>query len=412
MGKDFDYIIIGSGPAGRRAAENLAKAKKKVCIVEENDFGGAEINTRDLPFKIALDFADTYRKFMTSPATSGNSNHFNLPTLSSQIDSTVEKTAEKLQSDLQKSGVKILNGFAHFLDSNTIAIDDKKYTASNFILATGSMLKVSEISGLDSVSVITPDDVFRIRKLPRFVFIVGGGSTGVEIAEFFANLGVGVIIMERGAHLLPKEDEEIGNYITEKFTKNLGITVLANAKVLQITEDRMSKIVVFMSSTGEKMVRVDSVVLATGSEPFLDYSLENAGVEYKRSGIITDKYFSTTTKNIFAIGDCIGGDDSSTERAIYEADTLTENLLHRGKTPAKYQNLIRSIGTHPQIATMGFNERDAVSHDLGYKKSILNLDSNANFIKLLTDRSGRFIGATMVAENAKDALKAHKLLTK
>lgn len=412
MSKDFDYIIIGSGPAGRKAAENLAKAKKKVCLVEKGSFGGAEINTRDLPYKIALDFADTYRKFMTSSATSGGSSHFNLPTLSAEIDTATEKTSEKLKNELQKTGVKILSGFAHFLDSNTIAVDDKKYTASNFILATGSKIKVNEIAGLDSVGVITPSNVFKIRRLPRYVFIVGGGSTGVEIAEFFANLGVGVIIMERGSHLLPREDEEVGNYITEKFTKNLGITVITSAKVLQITEDRMSKIVVFMSNTGEKMVRVDSIVLATGSEPFLDYSLENAGVEYKRSGIITDKYFNTTAKNIFAIGDCIGGDDSSTERAIYEADILTENLLHRGKTPSKYQNLIRSIDTHPQIATLGYNERDAISHDLGYKKSLVNLENPNDFIKILTDRSGKLIGTTIITKNAKEALKAHKLLTK
>lgn len=413
MGKyDFDYIVIGSGPAGLRIAENLANAKKKVAIVEKSALGGAKVNTRDLPYKIALDFADTYRKFMTSPAVSGGSNHFNLPTLSSQIDSAIEEATAKIRTNLKNKNIKIIEGFAHFLDQNTIAVGDNKITAVNFVLATGSKLKVNEIAGLDSVGYLTPDNVFKVRRLPKYIFVVGGGPTGVEIAEFFANLGAGVIIMERGSHLLPREDEEIGDLITEKFTKNLGITVVTNAKVLQITEDRMSKIVVFMSGTGEKMVRVDSVALATGSEPFLDYSLENADVDFKRSGIVVDKYFNTTAKNIFAIGDAIGGADSSTERTIEEADTLAENLLHRGKTAAKYQNLIRTIGTHPEIATIGLNELDALSRDLNYKKSVTHLEDQEGFIKTLTDRSGRFLGTTIVSESATEALKLHKLLQK
>lgn len=409
---DFDYIIIGSGPAGLRAAENLANAKKKVAIVEKDSLGGARINTRDLPYKIALDFADTYHKFMTSPAVSGGANHFNLPTLGAQIDSAIEKTTAKIRANLKAKNIKLIEGFAHFLDQNTIAVGDDKFTATNFILATGAKLKVNEIAGLDSVNYMTPDNVFRVRRLPKYVFVVGGGPTGVEIAEFFANLGAGVIIMERGPHLLPREDEEIGDLITEKFTKNLGITVITGAKVLQITEDRMSKVVVFMSGTGEKMVRVDFIALATGSEPFLDYSLENANVDYKRSGVVVDKYFNTTAKNIFAIGDAIGGTDSSTERAKEEADVLTENLLHRGKTAAKYQNLIRSINTHPEIATLGLNEFDALSRDLNYKKSITHLDDQEGFIKTLTDRSGRFLGTTIVSKSATEALKLHKLLQK
>lgn len=409
---DFDYIIIGSGPAGRTAAINLANAKKKVCLVEKDQIGGAEIISRDLPFKLALDFASTYYDFMTSKATGSSPHHFNLPTLSSHINSTIAARSEEAKSELQKAGVKIINGFAHFLDQNTIAVDDKKITAHDFILATGSKLKANEIAGLDSVGYITPSNVFKIRKLPRFVFVVGGGPTGVSIADFFANLGVGVIIMERSQHLLPREDEEIGKFVTEKFTKNLGITVVTSAKVLQITEDNMSKIVVFMSATGEKMVRVDSVVLATGSEPFLDYSLENAEVEYKRSGILVDKYFNTTAKNIYAIGDAIGGSDSSTERAIKEANVLTENLLHRGKTAIKYTGIIRSIPTHPEIATLGLNERDAISRDLGYKKSVSSLENEDGLVKTLTDRSGRFLGATVIAKNATEALKVHKLLQK
>ena len=317
MGKKYtyDYIVIGSGPAGRTVAEKLAKAKKKVAIVEGKVLGGAEINTRDLPYKTALDFANTYYKFMNYSAVSGNSPYFNLPTLASHINSIVKTASDKIAENLKSLNIDVINGFANFLDAHTIAVEDKEYTATNFILATGANLKANEISGLDSVNYMTPDLALRVRRLPRFVFVIGGGPTGVQIAEYFAKLGTGVIIMERGAHLLPREDEEVGNLLTTYFTESLGITVVTNAKVLQITEDHMSKVVVFTNGSEEKMVRVDSVALATGSEPALEYGLENAGVNFKRVGITVDKYFNTSAKNIYAIGDCLGNNDSSTERA-------------------------------------------------------------------------------------------------
>ncbi|MBR3269792.1 NAD(P)/FAD-dependent oxidoreductase [Candidatus Saccharibacteria bacterium] len=268
---NFDYIIIGSGPAGRAEALRLAKAKKKVAIVEKSQIGGAEITTYELPFKLALDFARIYHDFTTSPVTKNISTHFNFPTLTTYLKKEISKESAKLKSDLEASGIKIIEGFAHFLDQNTIAVGDKKITADKFILATGSKLKPNKIPGLDDIKYITPENIFKIRKLPRFVFVIGNTTVSKCIAEFFENLGVGVI---------------------------------RSAKVLEVKEDKKSKIVYFMDDAGKKMVRVDAIALATGSEPFLDYSLENANVEFKRSGIIVDKHSKTSTRNIYAVGDC------------------------------------------------------------------------------------------------------------
>ncbi|MBO7657340.1 NAD(P)/FAD-dependent oxidoreductase [Candidatus Saccharibacteria bacterium] len=410
---NYEFIVIGSGPAGRTAAENLAKVKKSVCLVEAEAFGGAELNTRDLPYKLSLDFAHNYHNFTSSKAVNGEAHHFNLPTFTISRDNQIENIKNLYEKNLKDLGVDIIKGFAHFLDNHTIIVEDKEYTAANFILATGSKLKATGISGLDSINFSTPDTALRTRRLPKFVFVIGGGSTGTEIAEYFATLGSGVIIMELGTHLLPREDDDIAENVTKYFTEDLGITVISNAKVVAVTEDYTSKIVVFTSEGTEKMVRVESIILATGSTPSLDYGLENAGVEYKHSGIIVDKYFNTTAKNIYAIGDCIGGAESSTERAVLEANILTENLLHRGKTTPKYSDVPRKIQTYPEIVTIGFNERDALARDISYKKSLTTLPEYPNsFVKTLTDRSGHIIGTTIVAPNATLALRLRKLLQK
>ena len=268
---NFDCIIIGSGPAGRAEALKLKKREKSVAIVEMCQIGGAEVTTYELPFMLALDFARIYHEYTTSPVTKNTPHHFNFPTLTNYIKKEISKKSTELKSELEKAGIKIIPGFAHFLDQNTIAVGDKKFTAKEFVLATGSKLKPNKIPGLDHIKYLTPENVFKIRKLPRFVFVIGNTVVSKKITEFFENLGVGVI---------------------------------RNAKVQEVTEDKKSKIVYFIDDTGKKMVRVDTIVLATGSEPFVDYSLENAEVEYKRSGIIVNKHLRTSTKNIYAVGEC------------------------------------------------------------------------------------------------------------
>lgn len=416
---DFDYIVIGSGPAGRGAALKLAKGKKKIAIIEADGLGGAEVSSYNLPSTIALDFAHTFNKFANLPEVKSSSCHFNYPSLLTHIKNTVQNSKNRLRKELEDSGIKLIEGFAHFSDAHTITINESTYTAQTFILATGSKLKAREISGLDTVSYLTPYTVFNSSRLPKFVFVVGGGASGVEIADFFASLGVGVIIMERGPHLLPREDDEVAEIITEHLVNSMGVTVITNAKVIQITDDYNSKIVVFTTGSGEKMVRVDSIVLATGSEPFLDYGLENAGVDYKRNGIIVDKYFTTSAKNIYAIGDALGGEDSTSERSVLEANILTNNLSGHNKFTAKYTGLIRSINTNPEIAIVGLNEHDALSRDLKYKKSIVYLkdvptihspEYQNGFVKLLVNHSGKLIGATVVAPNAKAIIQELSLI--
>ena len=171
--------------------------------------------------------------------------------------------------------------------------------------------------------------------MPKAVLVVGGGASGCEIAEYFAELGAKVLIMERSEHLLPREDKEVGDIISEYLTKELGVMVLPNCKVVALEQ-----------------VRVDSIVLATGSQPIVDYGLENAGIKYKNSGILVNKLFQTSAKNIYAIGDAIGASDTSIERAEYEGTILASNLLHHTKNIVNYSGFARTVNTYPEIAVV------------------------------------------------------------
>ena len=404
---DFQYIVIGSGPAGNTAATTLAKAKKSVAMIEGRFFGGSNLNTLDVPYAVALDTAHAYTKVRTCPTFHNHDFSLNFPSLvSRELRAAIDAGGNnrKLYED---SGVVCFNGYANFLDPHTIAVKHKQFTAANFIIATGAHLRTNEIFGLDTTPYLTPETAIKVRRLPEVIAVVGAGSTGCEIASFFAELGSQVLLFEISDRILPKEDPEASAVITAGFVHSFGVNVLTNSKVVAIGEDIDSKFVIFHHGNSEKMVRVTEIVLATGSAPNTNLGLENAKVKYHNSGIIVNKLFETSVKHIYAIGDCIG-DESSTERAYQQGVTLATNLIKRTKNIVNYRGAIRLTNTYPQVATVGYSEEDLIHRDRKYKKSLVNfeeitagkINNTYGFVKLLADREKAIIGATIVAPDA------------
>lgn len=410
MGKkfDFEYIIIGSGPAGSAAAMALAKAKKRVALVEGRLFGGAHLNTRDVPYASALNFSHHYHKTLSFPELSASEFSFNFPTIINRELKTILAAGGNDKKPFEEAGIICIKGYANFLDAHTIAVGENKFTSENFVLATGSRLDTSTISGTELVNYLTPETAIRVRRLPKAVLVIGGGATGCEIASYYAELGAKVIIMESENRLLPREDKEVGKAIADYFTNELGVLVLPNSKVVALEPEDSLKRVIFRNDRREKMVRVDCVVLATGSRPTLDYGLENAGVKYNEKGIIVNKFLETSAKNIFAIGDCIGG-ESSTDRATFEGVILAANLLGKTKALLDYSGFARVVNTFPAVATVGKTELDLAAKKRKFKKIVVPLSdslvskidgSTYGFVKLLADSSNHLLGATIVAPNA------------
>ncbi len=414
---DFEYIIVGSGPAGTTAAKNLAKAKKRVALIEGRVFGGTNINTRDIPYATALNFSHTYHKVNSLPEFKNQDLGFSLPTAVMHQEKVVAESRKINKKSCEEAGVICLSGHANFIDQHTIAIGSKKLTAANFILATGSRTRTSMIAGTETVDYLTPETAVKIRKLPKVILVVGGGATGCEVATYFAELGTKVIIMEAARRILPREDKEVSAIVSDYLTKRLGAMVLPGYKVVALEKTKATKRVIFKCGNSEKAIRVDTIVLATGSEPRLDYGLENAGVKYNESGIIVNKFFVTSAKNIYAIGDAIGG-ESSTARSEYEAALLTSNLIHKAKNQASYKGFVREVNTTLGVATVGVNESDLIKRKLKYKKAIVSLNEimagkiyhdESGFVKILADPRGRVVGATVVSPNA--GLMAEEIAT-
>lgn len=408
---DFDYIIIGSGPAGVAAALTLAKSpKKKIAIVEGNTLGGTYINSCDVPFDISLKISHAIYEASNSGKFGllGIGAHFNYPTAINYRDNIVRKLRNDVRTKLKAAGVTCIDGTANFLDATHIAVDEYQYSAKRFIIATGAKLATSSISGVSTIDYLTPATALELKRLPKAVCVIGGGSAGCETAQYFAELGVKTILLELTGRLLPREDEAASKVIEEYFSEKLGMTVLTNARAVAIGRDEISDNVIFSHNNQEKMARVDAIVIATGSEANVDLGLENAGVKYKYSGITVNNRFQTTVKNIFAIGDVIGG-ESSTDIANYEGTYLATDLTRKVKNLPNYNGFVRLTKTYPQVATVGMNELDLTKRDRRYNEetvflpvsvSSITQDFDKGFVKILTDKSGQILGATIVAPNA------------
>lgn len=428
MGKkfDFDYIVIGSGAGGTAVALGLAGRKKKVAVVEGRKFGGASLNSLDVPFRAGLEFSHLYRR-LTDGVKMGFSgmNHFNFPTAMHWRERAIARAGGGSKEIFERAGIVCIEGWANLVSDHVVMVGNKQFTAERFVLATGTKLDTGSISGVETVNYLTPETVMQIGRLPKMAVVVGGGTSGCEITEYLADLGVRVLMLERAERVLPREDKEVGE-VMEQHLKDLGVAVLTSSKVVAMERDEMSRRVVFVNEGREKMVRVEEIVLATGYTPALDYGLENTGVSFKKAGPVVDKNLQTTARNIFVVGGALGG-ESSTELASYQGALLANNLAGKIKLAGNYNGFIRRVGTYPEVAVVGMTEDDLVKRDRRYRKAIVPLaettaskifEFDKGFVKLMSDLDNHLIGATIVAPGATQmigelalAVRQHLLLS-
>jgi len=412
---DYDLIVIGSGAGGSAAATIAARAGKRVAIIEADTFGGDSPNWSDVPTKALLHVARLYDearhgdKFGLRTSTLG----YNYPSIRAWKELAVKRTGAAGNRKFYEShGVTAYNAQAHFLSPNEISVNRRHLSAKNFLIATGSSWTTPNIQGLTDVPFFTPRTILEAIRPPKSLFIIGGGSHGIEIAQLMATFGTKVYVAEKASRILPKQDSEVGELLEKVLTEQKGVSILTHSRVLSVVKEGMQKKILYTRGGVEKSVKVDEILVATGRMPNLDLGLENASVKYTPKGIDTNENLQTSVKHIYAAGDVLGM-DSHTHTALLESRVAAHNMFEKTKIAPNYTATPGIIFTTPEIAHVGLSEDDCRKRDLPIKKAIapLNIIARSNtadfrdgFVKLIADKKGVILGGTIVAPGASEMI--------
>jgi pyruvate/2-oxoglutarate dehydrogenase complex dihydrolipoamide dehydrogenase (E3) component len=412
---DYDLIVIGSGAGGSAGATIAAREGKRVAIIEADTFGGDSPNWSDVPTTSLLHVAHLYDearhgdRFGLRTSTLG----YNYPSLRAWKELAVKRTgAAGNRRFYENHGISAFSGAAHFLSPNEVTVNRRHLSAKHFLIATGSNWVTPDVQGLTDLPFFTPRTILEAIRPPKSLFIIGGSSHAVEIAQLMATFGTKVIIAEKASRLLPHQDAEVGALMERLLTEQKGVEVLTHARVLSAVKDGLGKRILISRGGVERTVRADEILVAAGRAPEVDLGLENASVKYTPKGIAVNEFLQTSTKHIFAAGDVLGR-NSHTHTALLESQIAVHNMFHKEPVKPDYTATPGILFTFPEVAHVGLSEDDCQKRDLPINKAVapLNIVARSNtadfrdgFVKLITDKKGVLLGGTIVAPHAAEMI--------
>ncbi len=353
---DYDLFVIGAGSGGVRAARTASGHGVRVAIAEQRYLGGTCVNVGCVPKKLfvyASQFQDQFDAAAGFGWTVGKST-FNWTSLIANKNQEIERLHGVYSNLLQKSGVNIITGRAQVLDAHTVAVDGKQYSAKRILIATGGWPFVPDIPGKQHI--VTSNDLFFLKQLPKRIIIAGGGYIAVEFAGILHGLGVHTTICHRGHKLLSGFDEDIRDFLAQEMTKK-GINILFNTDIEAI--ESAGDCFAARLIDGSK-VSTDLVMYATGRTPnSTGFGLEKLGVELdSEDAIKVNGDYQTNVPSIYALGD-VTNRVNLTPVAIAEGMALVNKVYVNQPRPVDYDTIPTAVFSQPAIGTVGLTEAQA-----------------------------------------------------
>ena len=373
--QSFDLIVIGSGPAGQRAAIQGAKSGRKVAVIEKREvLGGACINTGTIPSKTMREAVMHLSGYQYQSIYGMNyrlKEKITMSDLSFRVQHVIKTEVDVTQAQLSRNNIEVLFGTASFTGPNTIKIQNSKgvseFEAPYIIIATGTRPAVSAKVPLNNTTIINSDQIMQMPDIPKSMIVVGGGVIGVEYTCMFATLGVRVILVEKRPRLLEFADAEMIEALSYHL-RDHRVTMRLNEEVESVEEVPGGGVVANLAS--KKKIAGDTLLYAVGRQGSVDdLNLSAACIEADSRGrILVDAEFRTKQPHIFAVGDVIGFPSLasvSMEQGRIAAAAAFGVAAH--SNPANYPYGIYTI---PEISFIGKTEEQLTDEDVPYEVGV------------------------------------------
>lgn len=422
MTLDFEAIIIGTGQAGPSLAARMAAAGMRVAIIERKSFGGTCVNTGCVPTKTLI--ASAYAAQLARRAdeygvTIEGDVKVDMKRVKGRKDEISGRSSQGVESWLKSlPNCRVIEGHARFESPNSVRVNGELLRAERIFINVGGRALVPPMPGLEHVNYLTNSTIMDVDFVPEHLIIIGGSYIGLEFGQMYRRFGSQVTIVEKGARLIAREDEDVSQSVFD-ILKNEGIGVEVGAECMSV-EKRGDRIAIKLDcADGKREVIGSHLLLAVGRVPNTDdLGLAKAGVEIDARGYVrVNDQLLTSVPGIWALGDC-NGRGAFTHTSYNDYEIVADNLLSGDHRSVRDRITTYGLFIDPPLGRAGMTEDEIrrTGRQALVGKRLMTRVSRAvekgesqGFIKIVVDAETRqILGAAILGVGGDEAV--HSLL--
>jgi pyruvate/2-oxoglutarate dehydrogenase complex dihydrolipoamide dehydrogenase (E3) component len=412
----YDDIVIGAGQAGGPLSTALARAGRKVALVEREHVGGTCINEGCTPTKTMV--ASARVAYLARRAAD-----YGVATGSITVDMTTvrkrkREIVESFRGGSQRrieatEGVDLLLGEASFVGPKSVEVrlndgGTRRLSAERFFINIGARPAVPSLPGLDGVPFLNSTTIMELDVVPEHLLVLGGGYIGLEFGQMFRRFGSRVTIVQRGARLMGREDADVADAVAEILRED-GVEVLLETDTVSVArggDDNAISLTV-RTSDGERVLNGSHLLVAVGRTPNTDrLNLAAAGVETVKGGFVkANQRLETNVSGIYALGDVKGG-PAFTHISYDDFRILRANLIEGGNRTTEDRPVPYTMFIDPQLGRIGMSEEEAnqsgrnirvAKMPMSYVARALEVDEPRGFMKAIVGADdGQILGGAVL----------------
>ncbi|GAB3433986.1 NAD(P)H-quinone dehydrogenase [Phycicoccus ginsengisoli] len=419
-------VILGGGPGGYEAALVAAQLGAAVTVVDRDGLGGAAVLTDCVPSKALISTADFRSQFETASelglhledheGDEVSDSVAELVAVNRRVLALAAAQSRDIGERLANDGVEVLRGTGRLLSAGQVeaTLEDgstRTLAADVVLVATGATPRVMASARPDGERILTWQQIYELPERPEHLVVVGSGVTGAELAQAYLGLGARVTLVSSRERVLPGEDADAATVIEDVFRKR-GMQVLGRSRMESVRRTDAGVVVRLVDG---REVEGSHALLAVGSVPQTSgLGLEEAGVALSESGhVVTDRVSRTSVRGVYAAGDCTGVLPLASVAAM-QGRIAMAHALGDAVAPLNLRGVSANIFTDPEIATVGYSQKDVDEDVVDATCVLLPLATNPRakmqgitdgFVKLFARRGvGTVVGGVVVAPRASELI--------